>query len=98
MLHALACCAQAHVALKVIRADAYKEYKDLVEREIMVRARCRQLAVRIELAELFVQAVRSAGVRVGGQEPEGCRAEQSVMQALGKGPSATQQLMAQHSS
>jgi hypothetical protein len=25
-----------HVAIKIIKADAYREYKDLVEREIMV--------------------------------------------------------------
>ena len=28
---------QAQVAIKVIKADAYKEYRDLIEREIMVR-------------------------------------------------------------
>jgi hypothetical protein len=25
-----------HVAIKIIKADAYREYRDLVEREIMV--------------------------------------------------------------
>jgi len=30
-------CLQTNVAIKVIKADAYKEYHDLIEREIMVR-------------------------------------------------------------